>query len=146
MRSLEPVYRNIEFASDPETLWGKLREGRWDWLGVHPKGQFVLGSPRRSGGTVIRGALDLSKLGVTEGVHGVRIFTEPGREDSRTEDWFGSADEAKAEYDRRVAEFKQQEGPLLVKVELVRDGRVADQAFVVKAPPTYGVWRPPPDV
>jgi hypothetical protein len=42
---MQPVYRKIEFVSDPERLWGKLKGGRWDWLGVHPEGQFVLGSP-----------------------------------------------------------------------------------------------------
>jgi hypothetical protein len=137
------VYRNIEFARNPETLWGKLREGRWDWLGVHPDGQFVLGSPRRSEGTSLHASGSVIKSGATEGVHGVRIFTDPGRENSPSQDWFGSRDEAKADYDRRVTEFEQQEGPLLVKVELVWDGRVADRAFVVNAPPTYGVWRAP---
>ena len=49
-RGMHPVYETISFCTNPETLWRKLEEGRWDWLGVHPKGQYVLGSPRRKGG------------------------------------------------------------------------------------------------
>lgn len=40
--------RTIEFCRNAKTLWGKIESGRWDWLGVHPDGQFVLGSLARS--------------------------------------------------------------------------------------------------
>jgi hypothetical protein len=47
---VKPVYEKIEFCRNAKTLWGKIQSGRWDWLGVHPNGQFVLGSPRQGKG------------------------------------------------------------------------------------------------
>lgn len=67
-----PLYDRIEFCRDPETLWGKLESKRYDWLGVHPKGQFVVGSPpvqRFSGGA----GSSLARGGAPEGEHGFRI-------------------------------------------------------------------------
>ncbi len=31
-----PRYAHIEFCRNEETLFGKLKSGRWEWLGVHP--------------------------------------------------------------------------------------------------------------
>jgi hypothetical protein len=44
-----PRYKHIEFCTNAETVWRKLQEGRWDWLGVKPDGPFVLGSPPAGG-------------------------------------------------------------------------------------------------
>src|SRR5215204_4051057 len=53
---VKPVYEKIEFCRNAKTLWGKLQSGRWGWLGVHPNGQFVLGSPRQGKGSTMMGA------------------------------------------------------------------------------------------
>lgn len=140
---MEPVYRNIEFCRSPDTLWGKLREGRWDWLGVHPKSGFVLGSPRRSGVIEAHYGMKVIRADGKAG-DGVRIFLDPPHPDLFEELWCEDAGEATALFEERVRTYEGREGPLLLKVELVRDGKVAERKFVVKAPPTYGVWRPAP--
>jgi len=28
----QQLYAVIEFCTDPETLWGKIASGHWDWL------------------------------------------------------------------------------------------------------------------
>ena len=139
---MEPVYRNIEFCSKPDTLWGKLREGRWDWLGVRKDGQFVLGSPPRQALTD-HVALTKSSDGAEDGRHGDRAITDPNRAPS--DSWFASPEEAAEEFAALVAEYESKEGPLLIKVQLIRDAHVVDTVFVVNNPPTYGVWRPPPE-
>jgi hypothetical protein len=140
---MEPVYRNIEFCRNAETLWGKLREGRWDWLGVHPERQFVLGAPAREG--VIGGHLALTSRHkqAPEGTHGVRIYDDPRYDEAPSQFWFPTAEQARAEFNRRVAEYEAANRPLLMKLELVLDGRLAEREFVVKSPSTYD-WRPAP--
>lgn len=81
LATVEPVYRNLEFCRNAETLWSKLHEGGWEWLGVHPEGQFVLGSPRRSGVLTEYAAVAVKRQGVSEGVRGFRVFTEPQHQD-----------------------------------------------------------------
>lgn len=139
---MEPTYRNIEFCSNPETLWGKLREGRWDWLGVHKKSGFVLGSPTRSGVMEAHAGFKVIRAD-GKASDGVRVMTDPRHEDLVEERWCADATEAAALFVELVAGYEAQEGPLLLKVQLIRDGTVADTAFVVNDPPTYGVWRPP---
>lgn len=56
MQAGQQAYAAIEFCSDPEVLWAKIETGHWDWLGVKPDGQFVLGKPsarRGRGGGVL---------------------------------------------------------------------------------------------
>lgn len=68
---MEPIYRRIEFCRNPERLWGKLRSGRYDWLGVKSDGQFVLGSPpvKKGSGLIASGTKD--KDGAPTVEHGV---------------------------------------------------------------------------
>lgn len=37
LRPGQQLYRAIEFCVDPETLWGKIESGKWDWLGVRER-------------------------------------------------------------------------------------------------------------
>ena len=67
-----PLYRRIKFCRNAETLWHKLQSGDWDWLGVHPKGQFVLGSPRLEGRITSGLTTKTIRQGVQEGRHGVK--------------------------------------------------------------------------
>lgn len=140
---MEPVYRNIEFCRDAETLWGKLMEGRWDWLGVHRNGQFVLGSPRRGGVMSTYGAMTLSHVGVMEGEHGVAVVSHPDHDDAASHRWHPDEESAKAEFEARVADFEGREGPLIMRVQRIEQRRVVDERYVVKNPSTYD-WRPPP--
>jgi hypothetical protein len=131
---VEPVYRHIEFCRDVETLWGKMREGRWDWLGVHPKGQFVLGSPRRGG---LGGHVSGRRLrpGAVQGEHGVRVFGTPGK--SGSEDWLPTEAEAKREFAADIARLRAQNGPVLARVQRIEGGEVVEDEFIVTRPPTY---------
>jgi hypothetical protein len=74
-----PLYKKIKFCRKPETLWGKIESGGWDWLGVHPNGQFVLGSPRVRR-LELRGTATLTSRDAVEGEHGVgsRAPLSPG--------------------------------------------------------------------
>jgi hypothetical protein len=137
---VEPVYRNIEFCCDPQTLWGKMREGRWDWLGVHRNGQFVLGSPRASRITD-HAAVTLSVAEAADGAHGVRLEDDPERPAS--EFWFREASDADAKYDEIVAQYEGREGPLVVRVDRIEQREVVRTEWIVKRPSTYD-WRPPP--
>jgi hypothetical protein len=140
---MEPVYRNIEFCRDPKTLWGKLKEGRWDWLGVHRNGQFVLGSPRRGGVSRTIGELTKRHVSVTEGEHGVAVIAHPSHEHLRSVDWHPDEKTAKADFEARVADLRNREGPLIMRVQRLMQERVVEEQYVWKNPSTYD-WRPPP--
>src|SRR4051794_11869311 len=116
---MEPVYRNIGFCRDPTTLWGKMREGRWDWGGVHKNGQFVLGSPRR-GGVLSVHAAGTAMHGGVEGEHGLRTDAHPERAPSFS--WYATPAEARAEFDDRVEAFERHDGPLLLRIRLLEGG------------------------
>jgi hypothetical protein len=139
---MEPVYENIEFCRDAETLWGKMREGRWDWLGVHPEGQFVLGSPRRRGGTSGYAALSVASHGAKEGEHGVLIVTEPRHEATPSTRWYLDEEAAKAAFDEEVTKAENEEGPVMIRVKRVADGLTVDERVVVSRRSTLtGVLR-----
>lgn len=140
---MEPIYRNIEFCRDAKTLWGKLREGRWDWLGVHPNGQFVLGSPPSSRLTD-HVAATLTTGGAREGDHGVVVDTDPKEQNLASYQWLDDESTSRARYAEIVADYESREGPLLVRIQRVEQRQVAEEQFIVKRPPTYGTWRPPP--
>jgi hypothetical protein len=74
-----PIYKHIEFCRNPETLWRKI-ESHWDWLGVDPKEQFVVGYPKRGGLSGFIAAGDHIRPGAEVGAHGVRVWT-PSRRD-----------------------------------------------------------------
>lgn len=99
-----PVYNKIEYCRSADTLWAKLQSGNWDWLGVHQDGQFVLGRPRRRDGIVGALGVESRAPGVKSERHGViwRIWNgSPGA--PRSAIWSNNATEAKAEYDKLLA-------------------------------------------
>jgi hypothetical protein len=130
-----PLYRNIEFCRSAETLWRKLKSGHWDWLGVHPKGQFVLGSPKVQVSQLGSISTRLVSPDAKEGVHGVRHEVwngSPGAEPSS--EWYSTAEEARNRYQVILEEFKSK-SPLLARVSLIEDKWVAEEEFIANIPP-----------
>jgi hypothetical protein len=129
---MKPLYRYIEFCRKTETLWHKIESGDWDWLGVHKDGQFVLGRPKRSDGSVFRGALSTGR-----GQHGVLVKSplDPGPNAS----WFSTEQEAKEEFSRTVERILGDGAdiPILLRVQRVAGQFVEEEEFVVRRPPTY---------
>jgi hypothetical protein len=131
-----PLYRNIEFCRNTETLWHKLQSGNWDWLGVHPDRKFVLGSPSASGGLAAGLSIKTVEPGVKEGVHGVRYELwngMPGLEPAG--EWFSTAEEARARYEVLLEEYRNQ-NPILARVRLFEDRWVAEEEFIANIPPS----------
>jgi hypothetical protein len=137
-----PLYEYIEFCSNAETLWRKLDEGRWDWLGVHPRGQFVLGRPTRA-----RNGLQVSPLGVirsdpgaTERRNGVKSYRWLGWPKSPPDAlWFTSAEEARTEFEKELERLDNPEqSPILARVVLIENGYPTDERFIAQTPsPNY---------
>ena len=129
---VEPVYKRIEFCRKPETLYAKIESGLWDWLGVHPDGKFVLGSPARKVSSM-RASPTVLRSGAKEGEHGVRVYAPlfPGASTT----WCRTAEEAREEYERELE--TNRDGPLILKVRLIQDGEVAEEGIVIRRPPTY---------
>jgi hypothetical protein len=130
-----PVYQYIEFCTLPETLWGKLKSGHWDWLGVKPDDRtFVVGSPRRS---AISDHVSIeTRLGSGESRYSVRetdpLNPVPTLRRLKTED------EARVEYTKLVdAAYSNGGQPQVLKVELLVEGDVAASEFVVRMSSTY---------
>jgi len=71
----EPIYQRIEFCRSPKTLWGKIENGRYDWLGVHKNGQFVVGSPPVSMGFQAVARPDVIRAGVDHERFVVRAYS-----------------------------------------------------------------------
>ena len=134
---MEPTYRNIDFCRDPNTLWNKLRAGGWDWLGVHPGGQYVLGHPSRFTAGPTHGTLTNTQPGATPGEHGVEIASEPRHDSTPGRTWFASEDEAIANFDQRVAEYRASERPIVIRIRRIEHGERVDEEYVVVKPPTY---------
>lgn len=133
-----PLYQNIEFCRSTETLWNKLQSGRWDWLGVHTKGQFVLGSPkvRRREMTGFQytalpegcGPDDATEHGVSHQVWTGFVGLRPNRE------WVRERTQAKERYDELLEHYRKQT-PVLVKVWRIEKGRPVESEFIVNVPP-----------
>jgi len=134
-----PLYGHIEFCRRAETLWGKLQAGGWDWIGVHPKGQLVLGRPsldleaRR-----LRGAtISSTQHGAREGRHGVfiNIWTSLPSQPSRN--WYADAAQARTRFEEEVERLDTPaQTPILAKVQLIEDGFPTDERFIVRVPPS----------
>jgi hypothetical protein len=88
-----PMYQTVSFCRDEQTLWRKV-ETHWDFLGVKPDGQFVVGYPRHGEGFTMRAAATVVKAGATKGQHGVRIYVPRGPGPSA--DWYATAEQARA--------------------------------------------------
>jgi hypothetical protein len=134
--AVHPLYRKIEFCSSAEALWGKLNSDRWDWLGVKPDGDFVLGSPPI--GREMAKPIGIVQSSPTrpKGRHGV-LVQEPMSPSS--EWWFETGDEARAEFKGRVRALREdKEEPRVVRVKLLVHSVSADEEFIVHRPPTYG--------
>lgn len=133
---MEPLYRRIEFCRNAESLWGKLKSGRYDWLGVHPDGKFVLGSPPVKKGSRASASPTLIKEGAPTGEHGVRIDTLAISGPSAT--WYPTEAEAQAEFKEQVRRLKDdRNGPGIVRVRLVEQREIVDEEFIVRPIPTY---------
>jgi hypothetical protein len=132
-----PVYRYIEFCSDEKALWHKLQSGRWDWLGRKPKGQFVLGQPRRNPPTEVGVPFTTSsEEGATKDLHGIRTQAWVGQPNTASSTWVTTADKAKTAFEKEIARLKDPAlKPVLARVLLVQDGVVTDERFVVQEPP-----------
>jgi hypothetical protein len=133
-----PVYRYIEFCSNAEVLWHKLQSGHWDWLGRKPKGQFVLGRPRRNPPSEVGNPFITEKEeGATEGLHGIRMQPWVGQPSKRmSSSWYTTADKAKTAFEKKIEWFEDPAlKPVLARVFLVQDGVVTDERFVVQEPP-----------
>ena len=130
----EARYEKIEFCSSHKTLWGKIESGRYDWLGVHPEGQFVLGSPpaARMFGHV---ATEVLRAGVERGQHGVQVDVPGG---NPSYEWFATEAEAKAAYDARVSQAAT-EGtkPILLRIRRIEGTFQAEEEFIVHRPTTF---------
>jgi hypothetical protein len=133
-----PLYKFIEFCRNTETLWNKLQSGHWDWLGVHPKGQYVLGRPRRGGSRVYAPSIINTQLDAKEGQHGIRIQQWTGNPGTKAGGaWFTDAAQAKAAFQEKVNYYENPErGPILAKAALIEKNTVVDEKFIVQVPPS----------
>jgi hypothetical protein len=133
---VKPVYEKIEFCRNAEALWGKIESGRWDWLGVHPDGKFVVGSPRQGKGFTMGAAPTIRKGGAKLGEHGVCVRTPLGPGPSKT--WCQTEQQACEEFRTTVDSLRDEsKGPGLFKVERVEKGFIADEEWIVRRPSTY---------
>ncbi len=131
-----PLYQYIEFCRNAETLWHKLQSGHWDWLGVHPRGQFVLGRPRQRR-TVSGVSMKLQRGGVQEGHHGVRWQEWNGvtNMDPNSE-WLSDEEEAVRRFEELVNYYKGPERcPVLVRLWRVENREIVDERFIAQTPP-----------
>ena len=133
-----PLYQYIEFCRNAETLWNKLQEGRWDWLGRKPDGQFVLGRPRRYLESTV-GALSVvgTEPGAKQGRHGVRVYRWNGQPNLQpSTEWVTDAVKARVRFKEQVERLEDpQRSPILARVILIEDGQVSDERFVAQLPP-----------
>lgn len=131
----EPRYEKIEFCHNAETLWGKIESGRYDWLGVHPKGQFVVGSPPASG-LRLGGAVEVLRGGAEKGKHGVRTDVPGASQPSYR--WFLTEDEARGAFEALVAELKAADTkPRLIRVTRIEGTFERERETIVQKPSTY---------
>ena len=133
---VKPVYEKIEFCRNAKALWGKIQSGRWDWVGVHPDGKFVVGSPRQSKGVTMRLAPTSTTSGATSGEHGVYVRTPLGPGPSKT--WCQTEQQAREEFRTTVNSLSdERKGPGLFKVERVEKGVIVNEEWIVRRPSTY---------
>lgn len=134
--SSSPIYQHIEFCSDSATLWRKI-ESKWDWLGVKPDGTFVVGYPKRSGGSslTVKGAQAVAD-NATIGEHGVRVRVP--NSGGSNQHWFPTAARAREHYEGVISETIKTDAPgLLMRVDLIELGEVIEDEFIVRRESTY---------
>jgi hypothetical protein len=121
----EPAYERLSFCDSPNTLWGKLESGGWDWLGVKPDERtFVLGAPcrSRSGGMA---AATVISAGAAPGQFGVRVRVP--RFAPTSDAWCSTEGEAREEYRRTLNTLGEPGKPALFRIELVIEGQVVEE-------------------
>jgi len=134
----QQLYAVIEFCTDPETLWGKIKSGEWDWLGVYEsKGRrrFILGRPRLSR-IVVKAALTTSEGGVAPGdtKHRLEIhypdFAVPSVSIYRTPEG------ARDGFAERIATLGERPGSsVLLRAKLFVNGDLEREELVVRPRP-----------
>src|SRR5215213_8991219 len=123
---VKPVYEMIEFCRNAEALWGKVASGRWDWLGVHPDGKYVVGSPRQGKGFTMMATPAIRKGDAKPGEYGVYVRTPLGPGPSKT--WYQTGQQAREGFRTTVDSLRDEsKGPGLFKVERVEKGFIADE-------------------
>jgi hypothetical protein len=129
------VYERLSFCDSPNTLWGKLESGGWDWLGVKPDERtFVLGAPCRPRSGAMAAATVIS-AGAAPGQFGVRVRVP--RFAPTSDAWYSSEDEAREEYRRTLDTLGEPGKPALFRIELVIDSQVVEEETFVRTPSTY---------
>ncbi len=133
---MEPVYEELSFVRNAEALWRKLEEGRWDWLGVKPDGQFVLGSPcRPTGPTMFAAAMVTMPADANTGQFGYSI---DGPSAPASGSWFATEEAARSAFAETVAQLRQASGaPSLQRVTLWINHELEEEEFIVNNPSTY---------
>ena len=132
-----PLYQHIEFCRRAETLWGKLQEGRWDWLGVHPRAQFVLGTPARNVPQVLPLGMQQTDPGAEKGQHGIKTYTWLGVPNSPPGAyWFATPQEDRRGFEKKMADLdRPEQAPILARVMLIENGYRTDERFIAQTPP-----------
>jgi hypothetical protein len=138
MANANPLYRSIDFCSSPRALFGKLDSGRWDWLGVDTRRNFVLGSPRIKR-SQMHAAPMVRRAGVTSDEHRIVVrFPHPTFKGwSGTE--YATADEAREAWPGTLGKLRtSSEGqPAIWKARLFCAAMLEAEEYVVARPTTY---------
>lgn len=130
LRPGQQLYGAIEFVRNPEHLFGKIDSGRYDWLGVRPDGQFVVGSPPVSRVRATASATVTSPGSSPR--NRVDVHVPLSRSPSSHE--YASADEARREFTEVVDRLQTTgDGSGLYRVVLYLEGARAQDEFVVRA-------------
>ena len=133
----QQLYAVIEFCTDPETLWGKIASGHWDWLGVRQRHSgrrlFVMGSPPVSR-LRFRGYGQVAEIGTSREHR--RTIEEPDSGGGASERWYRSAEEAAAGFARTIEELGSERGSSgLFRVRLYEGAQLLRAELVVRAWP-----------
>src|SRR5215207_7640703 len=126
-----PLYQYIEFCRNAETLYHKLQSGHWDWLGVHLKGQFVLGRPRRA--RLTSSAVPMvTEGGAKEGQHGIKVYGWSGQPSTKAGSrWVPSAEEARARFEQEIERLQDPTlHAVLARIVLFQNGQATDERFI----------------
>jgi hypothetical protein len=133
----QQLYAVIEFCTDPETLWGKIASGHWDWLGVRQRQDgrrhFVMGSPPVSR-LKIRAFGQAVEIGTSRDYR--TTIEEPDSHGGTSERWYRSAEDAAAGFARIIEELESGRGTSgLFRVRLYQGEQLLSAKLVVRAWP-----------
>ena len=133
----QQLYAVIEFCTDPETLWGKIASGHWDWLGVRQRQDgrrhFVMGSPPVSR-LKIRAFGQAVEIGTSRDYR--TTIEEPDSHGGTSERWYRSAEEAAAGFARIIEELESGRGTSgLFRVRLHQGEQLLSAKLVARAWP-----------